>query len=262
MNITKEQFFAKFTFNRSKTGWVGVEREQFLVDPDSSGIAPLAPVYLRHVLGLNGKAVSKHFNFGYELSACQLESRIGPCRLNMIGPWLEECEKSLRGIDKHLGFSRLNSELAPQDMSLDIYPDPTGRYQTITQSMPVDVLRAACRVAGTHIHVGMPDMDTAVDTYNRVICHTNKLIRMGDSSSGERMKLYPLMAPRYVPEQIASPDDYYEQALQYGFVQDPRKCWTLVRISIHGTIEFRMFGAVDSIDKIVGWVKECHALCF
>jgi hypothetical protein len=262
MTITKEQFFAKFIFDQLKTGWIGVEREQFLVDSSYGSIAPLAPGYLRHIRSLNGAVSSDHFDIGYELSACQLESKVGPCRLESIGLWLEECEGFLRGADKALGASRLNTELAPTNMPLDIYPDPTGRYQIITQSMPVDVLRAACRVAGTHIHVGMADMETAVETYNRVICHTNKLIRMGDYSSGERMKLYPLMAPRYIPEPIVSPSDYYEQALKYGFVQDPRKCWTLVRISIHGTIEFRMFGAIDSIDKIVGWVNECHALCF
>jgi ribosomal protein S18 acetylase RimI-like enzyme len=46
-----------------------------------------------------------------------------------------------------------------------------------------------------------------------------------------------------------------------GFDKDPRKCWTLIRISKNGTIEFRMFGATPSLERIVGWAKLCHDLC-
>jgi glutamate---cysteine ligase / carboxylate-amine ligase len=259
---TKHQFFAKFKFDQSKVGFVGVEREQFLADPTSRQIVPLTSQYLERVASLNGWASSERFNLGYELSACQLESRIGPCRQDEIVSWLNHCERTLNWVDKHVGVKRLHTELAPLDMPLDIYPDPTGRYQQITKDMPIEILRAACRVAATHIHIGMPDMETAIKAYNQARLHTQRLIALGDHTSGERMKLYPIMAPRYMPEPITSFDDFYEQAVQFGFTEDVRKCWTLVRISTHGTIEFRMFGATGSVDQIESWVKECHALCF
>ena len=179
----------------------------------------------------------------------------------MIKDWLKESEDFLCLVDRRLNTYRRHVELASEDMPFDIYPDPTGRYQRITANMPAEILHAACRVAATHIHVGMPDLATAVRVYNNVVTHTDELIMSGDGSSGKRMKLYSIMAPRYRPEPLASESEFYERACTHGFVNDPRTCWTLIRISIHGTIEFRMFGATDSIDRIVGWALRCHELC-
>jgi hypothetical protein len=44
-------------------------------------------------------------------------------------------------------------------------------------------------------------------------------------------------------------------------VLDPRKNWSEIRISAHGTIEFRLFGASASDDENMQWIRECHALC-
>lgn len=146
-------------------------------------------------------------------------------------------------------------------MPLDVYPDPTGRYQRITKDMPRKILRAACRVIGTHVHVGMRDHEMALRVYNYAIRHLAELCEMGNGSFGERLAIYKQMAPDYEPKPYASWEEYYNTALEKGFAEDPRKCWTLIRISVHGTIEFRMFGATDSIDRIVSWATRCHQIC-
>jgi len=258
----KGKFFAKFKFDQSKIGFVGIEREQFTLDRETQLIIPVVHRYLGHIQSLDSVINQNRFQFGYELSACQLESKIGPCPLNEIGGWLRESDRILELIDNKLGCSRMHIELAPENMPLDIYPDPTGRYQKITKNMSREILLAACRVAGTHIHVGMLNMKTAISVYNKVIAHADELIKMGDLSLGKRMELYRVMAPRYYPKPIASADELYQQACAFGFVDDPRKCWTLTRISVHGTIEFRMFDATKSIDQIVEWASHCHKLCF
>jgi gamma-glutamyl:cysteine ligase YbdK (ATP-grasp superfamily) len=259
--INKKKFFEQFKFDQSHIGCVGIEREQFTLDLATRRIIPIVPRYLERISSLSGALDKNRFQFGYELSACQLESKVGPCRIDEIKHWLLESEDFLRSVDFRLGTCRLHVELAPENMPFDIYPDPTGRYQSITANMPTEILHAACRVAGTHVHVGMPDLATAVRVYNKVVTHTDELIMSGDGSSGKRMKLYRVMAPKYRPEPLVSEDEFYERACTYGFVNDPRTCWTLIRISIHGTIEFRMFGATDSIDRIVGWASRCHELC-
>ena len=258
----KGKFFAKFKFDQSKAGFVGIEREQFILDRTTRSIIPIVHQYLKHIQSLDNAIDQNRFQFGYELSACQLESKIGPCSLGKIGQWLKESDEILESIDGELGLSRMHIELAPESIPLDIYPDPTGRYQKITKNMPREILAAACRVAGTHILIGMPDMETAISVYNKVIAHTDKLIEMGDLSLGKRMELYRVMAPRYYPKTIASTDELYRQARAFGFADDPRKCWTLIRISVHGTIEFRMFGATESIGQIVEWASRCYTLCF
>ncbi len=256
-----DQFFKQFKFDKSKTGMIGVEREQFVVDQRKQ-IVPFAQRYLEEISTANGRLNRDKFDFGYELSACQLESKIGPCKLENLRDWLHECECFLSGIDETLSLSRISCELAPQDMPLDIYPDPTGRYQSITRNMPEQVLSAACRVAATHIHVGMPDIHTAIAAYGKALAHTERLIGLGDNSSGKRMALYRIMANRHNPEPIANPDEFYSQSVIHGFTDDPRKCWTIIRISVHGTVEFRMFGATDSTDRIAEWASQCLELCF
>ncbi len=272
-----EQFKKQFVYDASRAFYVGVEREAFIVSQKNKEICPAAPMVLRSIdekgiaIGVEGniwsgipytiyepKIVDE---FGYELSACQIESRIGPCQLCQIKAALEKNHEKLRSILSDLNLSSLHCEVGPVDMPLDVYPDPSGRYQRITADMPREILLAACRVIGTHVHIGMPDYETALRVYNYVIRHFTELCEIGNGSFGERLAIYRQMAPDYEPKPYASWEEYHLTALKKGFEEDPRKCWTLIRISVHGTIEFRMFGATDSIERICSWAKRCHELC-
>jgi len=247
-----ESFVKKFDFKKSGELLVGIERECFITDRNQK-IIPYANEVLKHL--------TDRSRFGYELSACQLEDRIGPLKIDEIKNGLLRNEKKIGIAEEKLGFRRLHTEVAPEDMPLDVYPDPTGRYQLITKDMPQHILSAACRVTGTHIHIGMPDHETAMRVYNKVIAHVEELCDLGSGSNGERLKIYQIMAPDFQPPPYDSWITFYEEAVKKGFVSDPRKCWHLIRISIHGTIEFRMFGTTSELDRIVGWAKICHQLC-
>ncbi len=256
----KEKFFERFKFDQEKIGCVGVEREQFTIDPKTGAVAPLAEKYL-DCLRESGRLAQDYSNFGYELSACQLESKIGPCQIGELHAKLSDSERTLDWADHVVGARRVNLEIASESMPLDIYPDPTGRYQVITKNMPHEVLSAACRVAATHIHVGMSNLSAAINAYNCAIKHTERLIALGDNSSGQRMALYRVMATQYMPNKIEDLSQFYDRSVVHSFSDDPRRCWTLIRISVHGTIEFRMFGATDSLDQIVEWATLCRDLC-
>lgn len=250
-----EKFCSQFTFNEHIAGCIGVEREAFLLRDGT--IVPIAEEVLNHLTN----HADNRGDYGYELSACQLEDRIGPVWLEDLKKALFTREQDLALAEHALGFTRLYCDVAPATMPLDIYPDPTGRYQKITQNMPRDILSAACRVAGTHIHIGMPDRGSALEIYNEVIAGCDRLCRMGDGSSGERLRLYRQMAPDWRPPRYESWEDFYEEAVAKGFVDDPRRCWHLIRISKHGTLEFRMFGATSDIEKIIKWAKRCFRIC-
>jgi gamma-glutamyl:cysteine ligase YbdK (ATP-grasp superfamily) len=246
------KFLDLFRFDPQKTLYVGVERECFLLD-QSGAVAPLAAQVLNK-LPNDGR-------FGYELSACQLEERIGPSQIDDVHRRLLENDAIIRAVEKEVGCRRLHAEVGPEDMPLDMYPDPSGRYARITENMPRNVLLAACRVAGTHVHIGMPNHATALKAYNRVIESCYDLCQKGDGSFGERLEIYRVIAPDYDPPKYESWKAFYETALQKGFDKDPRRCWTLIRISVHGTLEFRMFGVTSSLDRVVSWAKLCHVLC-
>lgn len=252
--INKEQeFLRKFNFNPSMAGMLGMEREVFLTD-GSGKIIPIA----NKVLGFLGEQDGR---FGYELSACQLESRVGPIVIDKLKDELLLNEEKVKRAEKKLEFRRSFDEVGPYDMPLDVYPDPTGRYQEIVKDMPQEILRAACRVIATHIHVGMKDYETALKTYNRVIKRTSELCKMGDLSNGERLRIYKIMAPDFNSPHYENWDVFYNEAVEKDFVEDPRSCWHLIRISVHGTIEFRMFGTTSNIDTILDWARVCYNLC-
>ncbi|MFA7252699.1 MAG: glutamate-cysteine ligase family protein [Candidatus Paceibacterota bacterium] len=248
-----------FVFNAENAMRVGVEREAFIIDSDGE-IIPTANSILKY---LNRHVPIHSEHYGYELSACQIESRIGPHHLQDIERQLFETEACLTDClsEMNRGWRLSHKEVAPETMPLDVYPDPSGRYQEIVKSMPREVLSAACRVIGTHVHVGMPDHETALMVYNSVVGQTEKLCQLGDKSRGERLKIYKVVAPNCQPPIYRNWRDFHSQAVAKGFNYDPRKCWTLIRISKHGTIEFRMFGATADIREIVSWVRCCHSLC-
>lgn len=246
-----EEFMRRFRFDPKKSFLVGVERECFLTREGK--IAPIASEVLARL--------PKSGRFGYELSACQLEERIGPCHVDEVGNELLANDMILSLAEKKLRFSRLHAEVGPEDMPLDVYPDPSGRYAEISRKMPREVLLAACQVIGTHVHIGMPNHEIALDIYNEVIKHCGMLCAKGDSSSGRRLAIYRIVAPEADPKPFGSWKHFHEVAIQKGFENDPRRCWTLIRISVHGTLEFRMFGATPSFETIVGWAKLCRNLC-
>lgn len=247
-----EEFLQCFQFSPVGSFLVGVERECFLTDKDGE-IAPLSPQIL---LSLPDRA-----RFGYELSACQLEDRVGPCELKDIKDALLRNEEDIGSVESKLGFKRLFCEVGPSDMPLDVYPDPTGRYQQIVKNLPPEILLAACRVIGTHIHIGMPNHETALKVYNQVIVHWERLCQLGDGSNGQRLEIYKMMAPDFRSPHYSSWQNFYEEAVSKGFVSDPRRCWHLIRLSVRGTIEFRMFGVTADLDKIVDWARICYHLC-
>lgn len=246
-----DSFTSKFKFDSERHLFVGVERECFLLE--NGEIAPIAPAVISQ---LNG-----HGNYGYELSACQLEIRTNPVPIETADEVLADSDRMLRKDEARFGFKTLHQEVAPFDMPLTVYPDPTGRYQKITKNMPEEILRAACRVAGTHIHIGMASPDQAIKAYNEAIPYLPQLCVMGDKSQGERLEIYKIMAPNFQPVRYNDWSCYEQYARDNGFWENPRNCWHLIRISIHGTIEFRVFGATPDTLEIARWAAFCHSIC-
>lgn len=245
-----KQFLEQFKFDPGKNLMVGIERECYLINKDDE-IAPLAVKVLNHLGFQNG-------HFGYELSACQLEWRIGPCLLSVLKDRLVSDEAILEEAEKKIGFKRHLIELSAKDeIPLEVYPDPAGRYERIVKKFSKSVLSAACRAMATHIHIGMPDHQTALRVYNVVVSHFEKLCQL----SGRCLDNYGIVMPNYIPLHYNNWKDFYDLAIKNGFTDNPRSCWHMIRLSVHGTIEFRMFRATESLDEIVSWTTFCRELC-
>lgn len=242
-------FFSQFDFRPDMRGAVGIEREYFLAHKDG-GLAPDAADFL---------AVVDDEAWTYELSACQVEHRTRPhfaddlLRQNLQGGQ-EQGEREAALIGRKL----VVHEVGPIDMPLDVFP--TDRYLAIAAAIPLETLRAACRVTGTHLHFGAKSLDEAIEWHNRVRTHIGRLAELADHSSGERIRLYKMMAKNWEPPQYDSAEHFYEIARSQGFADNPRNCWHIVRISRHGTVELRMFGMTGDADEILGWVAQVRQL--
>lgn len=232
---TKAEFLAQFDFRKDGSGLIGIERERFLVDGLGNPVA-LSEEFLRTV---------NNSRWTYELSACQAEDRTSPKRLREE-ILAELALNDLTGEEaaKRIGCELRVMEVAPVTMPLTVYPDP--RYLEIAKRISEEELRAACRVAGVHIHYGVASMAEALAVYNRLCAYLGYLSHIGDNSHGERLALYRTMAPKSIPPRYQDEDDFYGTACEMGFTENPRNCWHLVRISRHGTVECRMFGACDT----------------
>lgn len=245
-----KDFEKLFNFDSSKRLFVGAEREGFL--RRGGVVSPIADEVLR---GLNDG------RFTYELSRCQLEDRTKPVELGELGVQLRINDGLVKKASGDLDFERVLESVGPEDMPLDVYPDPTGRYQKIVKKMPREVLSAACRIAATHIHVGVGSFAEALLAYNFAVDCFYELSDMGDITLGERLRLYSVVSPVVQPRKYERWDDYYECAIERGFVDDPRKCWDLIRISPNGTIEFRMFDVTCNNQIVCLWAKRCYEIC-
>ena len=238
-------FLNQFSFRPELVGCIGTEREQFLISPKDGTSAPRSAEFLDMI---------KDPQWTYELSACQVESRTRPYReLSAIEHELLVNENRGETVVKQLGLWLINREVGDADMSLEVYPDP--RYKNIVSTISKERLSAACRVTGTHIHIGARDLLHALALHNAILPYFDFLCRLGDHSDGERLRLYKAMAVNWEPVAYRNPEHLFEIASAEGFADNPRNCWKLMRVSIHGTVELRMLGSANHVQEILDWIQ-------
>lgn len=254
-----EAFMGRIHCDSSKAWHVGVERECLIMDPETGKPAPSSPMLLR-ILWDEYPAFQK--GIGYELSACQIETRTtDPVRISDLQGVLKQREDAVAEVLGRFKYAARYDIIGPPDMTTAYYNDPDGRYAGIVSKRSRAEILAACRIVGTHIHVGMPDLETALRVYNGVIKNLHGLKLAADLTNGERMKLYREVQKNPDPVPFESWDAMHVHAIEHGWSKDLRKNWMLVRITRYGAIEFRFFDGTDSIDQVVSWARECLSLC-
>lgn len=232
---------------------IGIEREFFITEGISRKPIPRSPEFLQHV---------KNKRWTYELSACQVEDRTIPCEAFLVLEAELRRGSSLgRTAALTMGCHLEAIEVAPLDMPKDIYPDEP-RYEKISSTLDAARLLSALRIAGTHIHYGVRNLEEALRISNVLNAHIEELSKLGDGSRGERIKLYQQVAQYPFAPQYESTDHYYHTAREQGFDANPKNCWHLIRINPQGTVEVRVFGTAFSrskndqdINRIVDWAK-------
>lgn len=248
---TFTEFLRRFRFDPSRRGWLGIERERFVVaEPHSQSFTPKAPEFLA---AINDSA------WTYELSACQVEDRTKARRdIAELSLDLTRNDNNAAIVASTQKLFLSTIEAAPYSrFPLSTYPDP--RYREIAQKLSREQFMAALTIIGTHVHLGVGSMDEALTVYDALREHLDALCALGDHSHGERLARYKVVTgPSWHPPKYHSVSDLYEDALDHRFAENPRNCWHLIRVSTHGTVECRMFGATEHIDEILEWASTIH----
>lgn len=239
-----EKFLLRYRFNPKMKGMVATERERFIVDQNGMPV-PKSEILLKN---------SKNRMRTYEFSACQIEDRTLP-KSDDTDILLALLKNENDGIETahRLGFHLVPYEVAPEDMPLDVYPDP--RYLAIRKTLTPEVVSAACRVGSVQILLGAENWETALQIYQNARQHLNELCKAGDHSNGLRMKLYRKMAPRSQPPDYRNVSDVFEDARSENFLLSHKNNWRILRFHPYGYVEFRMFGNTPYLDEIMYWIE-------
>lgn len=168
-----------------------------------------------------------------------------------------EAEATLREIRRELlgaGTSIMGSGTHPTALPEEAGIDPKPRYELIEKSLR-GVLRTP--ICGQHVHVGMPDPETAVRAYNGIRCHVPLINALASNSPFWFGKDSGLASARTVifrsyPRNAMAPEfadfDHFSRVTREvcaaGDLEDYTHIWWDVRLHpALGTIEVR---AADS----------------
>ncbi len=236
----------------------GVEEEFHLVDPETLALTPSASVAAAALAGEAGEHVHP------EIVTTQLETSTGVCTT------LAELRAQLTATRVEAAAAAARDGLAL--LAASTHPFGTWREQRLTAAPRYRAVRqrwAALAdrqdICGCHVHVGVPDVDTAVAVMDRVRAYLPVLLAMTGSSpfhdgadtGYESWRTvwwshWPNAGP---PEPMGSAQrfaDVVDALVRSGVVEDGRHLYWDVRPSARWpTIEFRLADVCTDLDAAV-----------
>ncbi len=241
---------------------VGIEEELFLVDPATRRLSHTAENVVPAMAAADEEV-------GYEAYACELELRSSPCR--------DAAEATaqlarLRERAGGAGATLLGAGVHPTAPLGDVRLVDAERYRRAKRKMRG--LFARTPECALHVHVGMPDPDTAVRAFNGLREHLPLLQGLSASSpwwfgmdsglASSRFSLVRAFPSRGVPRAFESFDHYAETVdavAKAGDHDDYTFVWWDVRLHPRlGTVEVREMDSQYSLDRVAGLAALVQAL--
>jgi glutamate---cysteine ligase / carboxylate-amine ligase len=240
---------------------IGVEEELFLVDPATGRQANASAAVLDR-LGDVGGTVER------ELHACQIELITG-VHAN-AGAAVDQLE-TLRQAVLSTGAGLLGSGTHPTAIEGDAEITDKERYERIHYLLGD---AAVTPVAGLHIHVGMPDAETAIRAFNELRRDLPLLQALGANSPFRHSRDTGLASAREVtvrgwprsgaPRAMRDYEDFCEISGLLSRAADvPDYTWFWWKLRPHprlGTVEIRALDAQASLPYMASLVALVHCL--
>jgi carboxylate-amine ligase len=240
---------------------VGVEEELFLVDPVSGGQINASTAVQRRLGPVQG-IVER------ELHACQVELITDVCHsagetMSMLG--------GLRRAVVATGAGLLGSGTHPSAAEGEAEITDKERYERIRDLLGDAV---ATPVGGLHIHIGMPDAETAIRAFNGLRRHLPLLQALAANAPYRHGRDTGLASAREVtirgwprsgvPRAMRDYADFQDMAQLLARAADvPDYTWFWWKLRPHprlGTVEIRALDAQTSLEDMAGLVALAHCL--
>jgi carboxylate-amine ligase len=242
-------FMMEHAFGTSEPFTLGIEEELLLVDRDTRRLAPVAADVLA-AMDAHERAAS------HEVYAASIELR-SPPRLDA-----EDAARELAGLRtaaRQAGATLIGAGVHPAGELGDVPLVDKPRYRLVGGSMRGLVRRTP--ECALHIHVGMPDPDTAIRVFNSMRSYLPMLLALSANSpmwfgqdsglASARFALVRSYPRRAVPRAFEDLDDYARTiaaVAEAGDLSDYTYVWWDVRLHPRlGTIELRELDAQSRI---------------
>ena len=249
-------------FGTSEPFTLGIEEELLLVDPETRRLAPVAVDVLR-AMEAHERAAS------HEVYAASIELR-SPPRLDAEDAAREVA--GLRAAARDAGATLVGAGLHPAGELGDVPLVDNERYRLVGGSMRGLIRRTP--ECALHIHVGMPDADTAIRVFNGIRSYLPLLVALSANSpmwfghdsglASARFALVRSYPRRAVPRPFRDLDDYASTIAAVaaaGDLSDYTYVWWDVRLHPRlGTIELRELDAQSRIDDATALAALVQAL--
>jgi carboxylate-amine ligase len=236
-------------FGSSEPFTIGIEEELLLVDRETRRLSPVATEVLA-AMDANERAAS------HEVYAASIELRSLP-RAD-AGAAAQEVA-GLRAAARDAGATLIGAGVHPTGDLGDVPLVDEERYRLVGRSMRGLVRRTP--ECALHVHVGMPDAETAIRVFNGMRSYLPILVALSANSpmwfgqdsglASARFALVRSYPRRVVPRAFEDLDEYRRTiaaVTQAGGLSDYTYVWWDVRLHPRlGTIEFRELDAQSRI---------------
>jgi carboxylate-amine ligase len=243
---------------------LGVEEELLLVDPDTRALAHTATDVLEHLSVPPGEG-SAH----PEAYAAVIELASPVCT---DATDVATSSAALRGRLRDAGATSIGAGLHPTAAFGDVVHFPSERYRRVATEMRG--LQARTPTCALHVHVGMPDAETAIRTHNALRMHLPLLQALAANSpfwhaqdsglASARAQVFRGFPRSEIPPAFASFDDYAERvgalAAAGDFPDYTFLWWDIRPHPILGTVEVRALDSQSSLHSITGIAALVHSL--
>jgi len=241
---------------------LGVEEELFLVDPVTGSQVNASEAVLGRMRA-DGPGRAER-----ELHACQIELITGVC--GVVGEAVEQLS-ALRRAVLATGTGLIGTGTHPSAAEGEAEITDRSRYERIQQALGDAV---ATPVGGLHIHVGMPDPETAIRAFNGLRIHLPALQALGANSPFRHGRDTGLASAREVtvrgwprsgvPRAMADFEDFQtatERLVRAAEVPDYTWFWWKLRPHPRlGTVEIRALDAQTRPEETATLVALAHCL--